>query len=293
MTTVDTTKLKVDDIRKILVGDYQYDRERLDEIKGKAKLVELLQNELASDEFSSVFDEASVVDTDLGGLSHDVSLNGEPIKKEVKSSESNINDPGWTDYVLSQLTEKEVQNGRPTVHGLRRITEISYGEVIESLSDIEQLPDTNNGNRATVKASLTVERYDGKMVKFQGVCDVNHSNTEAAYAKHAVATAESRAEARAYKKMLRLNILTAEETVDPTQIDDPGDKIRPQQEKMINVLSERLSVNLDKLLEKWDLTPDTLGLTNHSTAKDICGTINSFQTTGVPEQYRLENSNES
>ena len=45
MTTVDTTKLKVDDIRKILVGDYQYDRERLDEIKGKAKLVELLQNE--------------------------------------------------------------------------------------------------------------------------------------------------------------------------------------------------------------------------------------------------------
>mgnify|MGYP001326241820 CR=1 FL=1 len=290
--TIDTTKLKVDEIRQILVKEYQYEQEKVDEIKGKGKLVELLQNEVASDTFSDILDEASIVDSDpVGTLSHGASVNEEAVGQDEEAP--SINDPEWTDYVLSQLTENEIQGGKPTVHGLRRITEAAYGEVVQSLTNVIQLPDTGNNNRATVKVTLTVDRYDDKTVQFEGACDVNHSNTEAAYARHPVATAESRAEARAYKKMLRLNILTAEETVDDTLIDDPGDKIRPQQEKMINVLSERLSVNLDKLLDKWNLTPDTLGLTNHSTAKDICGTINSFQTTGVPEQYRLENLNES
>ena len=56
--TIDTTKLKVDEIRQILVKEYQYEQEKVDEIKGKGKLVELLQNEVASDTFSDILDEA-------------------------------------------------------------------------------------------------------------------------------------------------------------------------------------------------------------------------------------------
>ena len=91
-----------------------------------------------------------------------------PRKKaeETVEVDTNVtpNDLGWTDYVLGLLSDDEKIKGNPTTDGLRRVFEIALEcTVINSESIVQQTPDLNNANRATVAHSLTYVLNDSKV----------------------------------------------------------------------------------------------------------------------------------
>ena len=75
-----------------------------------------------------------------------------------------ITDLGWTEYVLSLLSDDEKIQGNPTTDGLRRIFEIAMDcVIIESTSDVVQSPQPANEKRATVVHSLSYCLNDDSM----------------------------------------------------------------------------------------------------------------------------------
>ena len=53
-----------------------------------------------------------------------------PIDRDTKTIDvvddgtPSVTDPGWNDYVMSKFIDKELYDGNPLVHGLRRVAEL-------------------------------------------------------------------------------------------------------------------------------------------------------------------------
>ena len=206
----------------------------------------------------------------------------------TESSTPLMTDPAWPDFVLSHLEEHEKIKGHPKADSLRRLTELLIGQVVSIETDVPGCPSIENGGRATVIVKIVVEPYDTNLSPMQasGAADVYPGNTEQLFAKFPVATAETRAEGRAYRKLLRLiNVMAAEEVVDESQIFDPSDKIDLPQMNMIQTMCSagRLNINIESLLAQYDIEVQNLDKVTKSKAQEICKTISSFQETGVPE----------
>jgi len=202
-------------------------------------------------------------------------------KERIKPS-----DPEWSDYVLSYLREDEKIKGHPKADSLRRLTELLIGEIVDIDTKVCQSPSADNGWRATVSVAVQVSTPHG-ILRASGAADVYPGNTEQLFAKFPVATAETRAEGRAYRKLLKLqNVVAAEELVDETQIFDPSDRIEAAQIMMINQMCSKakLNINIEKLLNKYDIKIDHIDKISKSKAQEICKTISSYQDTGVPTE---------
>jgi len=130
------------------------------------------------------------------------------VKDVVTEDIPHITSIEWNDYVLSLFEENELIEGRPIAAGLRRVSELVLGKIIES-GPVQVFPpkDDNGIGRATVV--WKVEFDDGTM--FSDVADCWEGNTDDTYCAYAVATAATRAEGRALRKALRLRTVTAEE----------------------------------------------------------------------------------
>ena len=205
---------------------------------------------------------------------------------ETTTEPPEMSDPRWSDYVLSHLEENEKIKGHPKTDSLRRLTELLIGPVIDIDIPILHSPTMDNGNRATVVVKVEVLTSQGITLKASGAADVYPGNTEQLYAKFASATADTRAEGRAYRKILRLiNVITAEEVVEEDQIFDPADKIDNAQKVMINQMcsTAKLNIDVEKLLKQHDIDSGNIDNVSRSKAKELCKVINSYQATGVPE----------
>lgn len=174
----------------------------------------------------------------------------------------NPTDPGWTEWVMKQLTKDEFYNGHPKTEGLRRISEVLLGDIVSSVSDVKQTPDLMNERRATVVHTITfaTERT------FSGAADVYWGNTDKPFRNHPVATAETKAEGRALKRALKLkNVVTAEEIA--SEVADHGEAdaaayaaqaegmfIHPQQIKLLEIMcgntGRGLNINVEKFVEE-------------------------------------------
>ena len=130
------------------------------------------------------------------------------VKDVVTEDIPSVTSIEWNDYVLSLFEENEMIEGRPIAAGLRRVSELVLGKIIES-GPVQVFPpkDDNGIGRATVV--WKVEFDDGTM--FSDVADCWEGNTDDTYCAYAVATAATRAEGRALRKALRLRTVTAEE----------------------------------------------------------------------------------
>lgn len=116
-------------------------------------------------------------------------------------------DLGWTQYVLDWLDKSEkYDNKYPKVDGLRRFAEFYYG-IESSTTKIVQAPNTANGGIAVVAHRV----YFNNSSYFDGVADASVSNTDFPYSKYVTASAETRAEGRALRRALKLQVVTAEE----------------------------------------------------------------------------------
>lgn len=218
-------------------------------------------------------------------------------KAEEVKEEKNIvtpNDLGWTDYVLDLLTDDEKIKGNPTTDGLRRIFEIALDcVVIDSVSEVCQSPDPNNGQRATVVHSLTYVLNDSRVdsaIKTRtvnGAADVYWGNCDKIFRNHPVAVAETRAEGRALRRGLKLRkVVAAEELADEIEDIDGHtvSKISTNQVNFVDVLSKRLNINVFKLLESLDISFDNVYNIRHEEAVNLIRELNTYQqnTDSIP-----------
>lgn len=208
---------------------------------------------------------------------------------ENKLGKPSIHDLEWTDYVLSQLSEDEKIKGNPTTDGLRRIFEVVLDcKLISSTSNVVQSPNPDNEKRATVIHSLSYSLKPGgsdsadlNIYSVDGSADVYWGNCDKIYRNHPVAVAETRAEGRALRRALRLRKVVAAEEM-ANDIDDHPDantvnKITNNQINFMDVISQRLNINIIKLLENNKIdNKDIYGL-SHDKAVDIIRLLSKYQ----------------
>lgn len=198
------------------------------------------------------------------------------------------NDIEWTDYVLSQLSDDEKISGNPTTDGLRRIFEtILNCVVISAETSVVQSPSPDNEKRATVVHNLTYTLVDepndspSKYRSVSGAADVYWGNCDKIYRNHPVAVAETRAEGRALRRALKLRKVVAAEELAKDIEDHPDHdsvtKITNNQLNFIDVLSKRLNINVEQLLNKLAVARDNVYNISHSDAVIVIKSLTEYQ----------------
>jgi len=119
-----------------------------------------------------------------------------------------ITDPEWNDYVMSLFAENELIDGMPLAAGLRRVAERVLGPIVFS-GPVQVFPPSNESTHGRATVVFKVEFKNGMC--YSEVADCWEGNTDDAFCAYAVATASTRAEARALRKALRLRGVAAEE----------------------------------------------------------------------------------
>ena len=120
-------------------------------------------------------------------------------------------DPGWSEYILDNMSDNELIQGAPTVDGLRRATEKCFGEILQSKSEIVEVP-TRQNNKCTIKHSLAIRKYSTEnVIEVDGCVDVLYDKIPYPFNTHLVATADTRAEGKALRRALKIRVVTAEE----------------------------------------------------------------------------------
>lgn len=221
----------------------------------------------------------------------EIFANAEIIEEEVDcvdaESTPTEQDQNWTEYVLSLMYADELRDGHPTVDGLRRITERILGEVFAVESEILQVPGPDNNYHATVKVRVVAEGRSA-----DGCADVGPNNTESKFAIHAVATAESRAESRAYRRLLRLrNIISAEENVKTDEICDLGDTIQDHQLNLLDIQAKKGDINVETWLATEKIKLVNLREVSKAKGAELCEKMNTLKAQGVPEELKGYNPN--
>lgn len=135
---------------------------------------------------------------------------------QVEEQPPDINDPKWTDYVMDELLLKqEKKEGSPTTDGLRRVANILFNNQLSYEIKVHQ----STPNFASATSIITT--YRGSVpITYCGSAECHEHNTDSPYNKYPLATAETRAEGRALKRLLNLKVLTAEETSKVASIHD-------------------------------------------------------------------------
>lgn len=203
--------------------------------------------------------------------------------KEVTST-----DPEWTDTIMKLFVDSELVDGSPTCNGLRRVCEKVIGKIVCTESYVEQTPDINNAYRATVKVIIHLANKE----MYTGCADVHRGNAEQAFAAHPVATAETRAKARALRDALRLNIISSEELSKP-EIDEPdGTDNRANSNIIGGIKMTCLQQNIDpdklaKMLHGNDVVFENI---TDKQGQDIMHKLMSYikKVESIPEEIKRE-----
>lgn len=193
--------------------------------------------------------------------------------------------PEWQKYVLGLLNADEVNSeGYPKCFGLRRVANLLLGPIVsQGVSNLSVIPivtaEDRNSRAVTVVYDIHIEWNLSKKVpvilatardgyqsellhndirKFSGTADcVEDINSP--YGRHPAASAETKAESRALKKALLLNILTAEEKVSgyderdavETRKDISESKISEQLKNFILAKLAKLNLDVNKTIADY------------------------------------------
>lgn len=261
----------VEEMRRELVEEYGFsetDAYKMNKSEVSAELAALRQND------------AKILDNIEEKASEDVVCTG--VDEDGGPRVYNMDDPDWTKYVLSQMRKDELQDEHPTVDGLRRMANKIMGPIYSVTSKIVQTPSVENNFHASVRVRIIANQT------VDGCADAGPHNTKDVYARHPVAMAESRAESRAYRRLLRLkNILSAEEAAGVDETLDTHDTINSTQVKMINNISSKLDIDVVKWLATNDIKVEEFKKLPYAKGIELCEKLNALRASGtVPEDIR-------
>lgn len=182
--------MTVEEIRRILIEDYNYDDRVANNIKGKSALMDELQ-------------QARQVSVSL----EDAEVNENPDMIEIGPR---FGSSEWTDFVMNKLPEEDKVGGAPKVQALFRFLEEYVGKITQSITkDVKFLAD---GVLVLHEIQL-YNKLTGENEVFSRVADASSYNTPAPFNRHLSSTAESKALGRCLRAALRLNVLSAEELI--------------------------------------------------------------------------------
>lgn len=257
-------------------------------------------------------DEVDTLDiTDLSSAEevHDAIYSvGETEEEEGKVGEPKMTDPGWHDFVIRHFSDDELDpDGRPLVHGLRRVAHLLLGPILESEPEVVQSPAfVPTAERLTLlqpavvkyRIKLLMCRLEQGMqaaypVTFGEVADVYYGNCDPEFARFATATAATRAEARCLRKMLRLRTIAAEEsTAVPLQEAAIDGFISPTQLSFINVLCRRCDIDVMKYVNSGKKQYERIQDVPFGTAVKMVEHLSGIQTSGkTPADLKCYNPN--
>lgn len=314
-------------IRDILVNKYGYTEDQVSRIRSKNLLaIELQQamhninqEEESSEFFNSLEVEQKSIEFETG--------EGEQTHESPPPIPL-IGSPDWQSYVLAHLLPGEYfekDNARyPKCAGLRRVAQVLLGDIIESGPTMVFPPEDRandplfGAGRATVVYEIKIA-WKNSPVSYIDLSDVSPSqcdirifrevadawsgNTPELFSMHPSATAATRAEGRALKKALQLNIHTAEEMISKDdskavqeQLIESDGKFKDDapitgaQQSSINRLTKRLKINKDKFILHFYPDSDSRALTSYE-GSNLCGVLNQYQSKGkgsldIPEEIK-------
>lgn len=254
------------------------------EIKGKLnlvnKLLELKKESINMSEekiaqLTEVLNQTSV----LSSLQDDEVLDNTP--KEEHEIIPTYGSDEWQKFLLSKLLPNEKEGEYPKCNGLRRLASTYLGDIVSSRpSQVFPATSPEEAGRATVvwevvinwklgvPAYLDLNGINDFRRVFADVADCWVGNTPATYAVHPASTAATRAEGRAWRKALMLNVVTAEEITNGNNADavveksisnmlgtkttewSEGDKITASQKNFITKKCDAMSIELEKFINK-------------------------------------------
>jgi len=165
--------------------------------------------------------------------------------------------PGWTQYVLGQFLDDEVDGQNPRVEGLRRVASLLVGELIEEGCDLVAGPTESNNYRACVKAWGVFVDDKGRMKRFEALADAHSENCLEDFATYLVAMADTRAKGRMFRNALHLRKVVAAEEVSKTVSTaadvQSGGSIHTGQISMIRLMSDRNNIKITDVLDKLNI----------------------------------------
>jgi len=163
----------------------------------------------------------------------------------------------WHEYVMRQFSEEEMEGGHPLRDGLVRVTEKLLGPIIRrEVVNFQSIGSDAYNNNVIVHIRLTINVVDdnhpayGHNIVEDGIAEVNRRNTPAPFHLHPAATASSKAEAQALRKILRLRKMVAADEITPDDMvlnDEPyipDHPITEEQVVVMDLLCKRLDVSL-------------------------------------------------
>jgi hypothetical protein len=216
----------------------------------------------------------------------DIQVNDETTLPGIDDNVSKLSTrkSNWTEYVMSQFTPDEIEGGNPKVDGLRRVAEQELGGFSQYTTIVDS-PNLNNQNRAVVHVRLSFD--SGRIV--EGAADVFGGNTDYKFAKHPVATAESRAEGRALRKALKLvKVIAAEEVfvAEGQEVAETELKIPETMTTSLQLMANRVGVDLNKVLLSMDIKVDSLNDLTKQQGLQVAQKINDLQKSGDIENVK-------
>lgn len=201
-------------------------------------------------------------------------------------------DPKWVDYVLDHLADHELLDGNPTTDGLRRVTEKLYGEIIESDTDILEVPKSAYNGKVTAKHTLVIKRYDGVLTKVSACVDVVGDSLPAPFNRHLVATACTKAEGKALRRALKIRVHTAEElTSEKDEEFNADEPVNDQQIVAIKTLCKRNNVDLEAFVKANSDKPKTVRDVKNLEGRLMINKLSGYQREGTPDELLGYNEN--
>jgi hypothetical protein len=202
----------------------------------------------------------------------------------------------WQDYVLRQLRDSELSDGSyPRCAGLRRIIGDLLGPIVESEITQYTPPSRENNGTATVCVRISIvvtnETHPAyelsvRKISVEDIADVNKFNMNEPYCNHPSASAATRAESRALKRLLMLDVHTAEE-MDSENIEEdpewsPDEPITESQINVIDLICRRNDINVTTFINSGKRYYDNIREVTKTTASHMIGQLNHFQRKEKP-----------
>ena len=305
----DYTKLKVDDIKQLIIEENLMSEEDLNEldVKGKAQWVEVHKTLSAGNTYDANPDDCE----EEGVLTFEM-----PIEDEEEQAYQNVKeeslmpprycDVEWHNYVMSQFQPEELVDGKyPNVNGLRRVVELLLGEIVScGPIDTKTTMDGNSPGKAVVTYEINIAWKLGTLVQleddsipmktFRALGSSWHGNTDDTYAVFPEAIAETRAEGRALRRALRLGVVCSDEltkkntaevvrqSVEKTTDGNwEGESfVTDNQVTSIRLLCQRMGIDVVKFINSGSKQYEDIFQIPRQTAANMIKRLNAYQSTG-------------
>jgi hypothetical protein len=235
----------------------------------------------------------------------DAILGVDDLSLDKSIDEPTMTSPEWSEFVMRQFTENELDaEGRPLVHGLRRVVRLLLGPILESRARVVQAPSLIPSiEKVGILQPAVVEHTvrilmtrleqglsEAYPVEFCEAADCYFGNVgDIEFARYQTAMASTRAESRALRKALQINTIASEEkSVLPSCEAGLTGMISPEQVNFLTVLCSRLDINVMKYINSGKTKYDAVEKIPYGVAALMVEHLSKYQNnpSTIPSEFK-------